>query len=312
MIKDFLDGSSASGFYIVKSCQKGVTTQGLTYLTIVLQDASGTIEAKKRQVREDDLITFTPGNVVYVDGEVIEYKDKLQVKIFEGNEVNKEHADFDALIPASKIDKDILINKLKGFISSIENEKYRKIVNDIITLYKDKFLTYPAATTNHHDFLSGLLEHTVSMCELARMVAAHYESVNYDLLISGCLLHDIGKCEELSGVIATSYTKEGTLVGHLVIGAILVDEAAKRLKIEGEEVTLLKHLIVSHHGKMEFGSPVVPLTREALILSLIDDMDAKMMAIDKAFKDVEPGEFSQRIFPLENRAFYKLKSEKDK
>lgn len=310
MIKDFIDGMNAGGFYIVKNSLKGVTTNGLTYLTITLQDSSGTIEAKKWQVNNDDIDTFKMGNVVYIDGEVIDYKDKLQVKIFGGNVVNPKNADMDSLIPASKFKKDELIDKLKVFLSSIKNEKLKKIVYDIFSIYKEKFISYPAAVSNHHDFLRGLMEHTVSMCEIAKMISSHYSSLNYDLLISGCLLHDIGKCEELSGVIATTYTKEGSLIGHLVIGAILVDESAKRLNIEGEEVTLLKHLILSHHGKLEFGSPIPPLTREALILNIIDEMDSKMMALDKAFSEIEGGEFSQRIFPLDNRSFYKLKSEK--
>lgn len=310
MIKDFIDGMNAGGFYIVKNSLKGVTTNGLTYLTITLQDSSGTIEAKKWQVNNDDIDTFKMGNVVYIDGEVIDYKDKLQVKIFGGNVVNPKNADMDSLIPASKFKKDELIDKLKVFLSSIKNEKLKKIVYDIFSIYKEKFISYPAAVSNHHDFLRGLMEHTVSMCEIAKMISSHYSSLNYDLLISGCLLHDIGKCEELSGVIATTYTKEGSLIGHLVIGAILVDESAKRLNIEGEEVTLLKHLILSHHGKLEFGSPIPPLTREALILNIIDEMDSKMMSLDKAFSEIEGGEFSQRIFPLDNRSFYKLKSEK--
>ncbi len=310
MIKDFIDGMNAGGFYIVKSSLKGVTTNGLTYLTIILQDSSGTIEAKKWQVNNDDIDTFKMGNVVYIDGEVIDYKDKLQVKIFGGNVVNPKNADMDSLIPASKFKKDELIDKLKLFLSTIKNEKLKKIVYDIFSIYKEKFISYPAAVSNHHDFLRGLMEHTVSMCEIAKMISAHYSSLNYDLLISGCLLHDIGKCEELSGVIATTYTKEGSLIGHLVIGAILIDESAKRLNIAGEEVTLLKHLILSHHGKLEFGSPIPPLTREALILNIIDEMDSKMMALDKAFSETEGGEFSQRIFPLDNRSFYKLKSEK--
>lgn len=310
MIKDFIDGMNAGGFYIVKNSLKGVTTNGLTYLTITLQDSSGTIEAKKWQVNNDDIDTFKMGNVVYIDGEVIDYKDKLQVKIFGGNVVNPKNADMDSLIPASKFKKDELVDKLKVFLSSIKNEKLKKIVYEIFSIYKEKFISYPAAVSNHHDFLRGLMEHTVSMCEIAKMISSHYSSLNYDLLISGCLLHDIGKCEELSGVIATTYTKEGSLIGHLVIGAILVDESAKRLNIEGEEVTLLKHLILSHHGKLEFGSPIPPLTREALILNMIDEMDSKMMALDKAFSEIEGGEFSQRIFPLDNRSFYKLKSEK--
>ena len=140
MIKDFIDGMNAGGFYIVKNSLKGVTTNGLTYLTITLQDSSGTIEAKKWQVNNDDIDTFKMGNVVYIDGEVIDYKDKLQVKIFGGNVVNPKNADMDSLIPASKFKKDELIDKIKVFLSSIKNEKLKKIVYDIYSIYKEKFI----------------------------------------------------------------------------------------------------------------------------------------------------------------------------
>lgn len=311
MIKNFMEGSSASGFYICKNSVKGVTNNGLSYLNITLQDASGTIEGKKWSVTKEDAEVFKAGNIIYIEGEVIDYKNKLQVKILAGNQVDEEHADLKSLIPASPFSSDELINKLKEFLSSIKNEKLKAILKDIFTKYKDKYITYPAAVSNHHDYLRGLLEHSISMCEIAKDVAKHYNNINYDLLISGCLLHDIGKCEELSGVIGTTYTKEGNLLGHLVIGATIVSNSAKRLNLEGEEITLLEHMILSHHGKLEFGSPVLPATKEAILLSMIDEMDAKMKAIDKTFNDVEPGEFSSRVFALDNRMLYRLKSDKE-
>ena len=149
------------------------------------------------------------------------------------------------------------------------------------------------------------------MCEVAEFCAKHYPFLNYDLLISGCLLHDIGKVIELSGPIATKYTEEGNLLGHLTIGMSIVKEVADRLNIKSEVPTLLEHMILSHHGKLEFGAAVLPLTPEALILSMIDDMDAKMMMLEKALKDVKEGEYSDRLFALDNRTFYKSKVKND-
>lgn len=312
MIKDFFDGCNASGFYIVKTVNKGVTNNGLSYLNIVLQDRSGTIEGKKWSVTSSDIEVFKAGNIVNVKAEVIEYKSKLQVKILDGDVVESEFADLSSLIPASEFEEKELVEKLKSYLASIKNENLRAILKDVLGQYKDKYLSYPAAVSNHHDYLRGLLEHSLSMCDLASAIAKHYDTLNYDLLITGCILHDIGKCEELSGVMGTTYTSEGNLLGHLVIGENIVANSAKKLGIKGEEVLLLEHMIISHHGKLEFGSPIMPETREALILSMVDEMDAKMKAIDKAFKDIEGGEFTQRLFALDDRKFYKLKSEKEK
>lgn len=312
MIKDFFDGCNASGFYIVKTVNKGVTNNGLSYLNIVLQDKSGTIEGKKWSVTSSDIEVFKAGNIVNVKAEVIEYKSKLQVKILDGDVVESEFADLSSLIPASEFEEKELVEKLKSYLASIKNENLRAILKDVLGQYKDKYLSYPAAVSNHHDYLRGLLEHSISMCDLASAIAKHYDTLNYDLLITGCILHDIGKCEELSGVMGTTYTSEGNLLGHLVIGENIVANSAKKLGIKGEEVLLLEHMIISHHGKLEFGSPIMPETREALILSMVDEMDAKMKAIDKAFKDIEGGEFTQRLFALDDRKFYKLKSEKEK
>ena len=213
-----------------------------------------------------------------------------------------EYVDEDQVDYVLLMDDDIVLD-------STALERTHSLLCGLKNEYKDSFLAYPAAVRNHHDYVRGLIDHTVSMCEVAEFVSKHYEGVNYDLLMSGCLLHDIGKIVELSGPIATQYTFEGNLLGHLYIGANLVALTAEKLGISGKEVTLLQHLILSHHGKLEFGAAVLPLTREALILSMIDDMDAKMMMLDKAYKDVEEGSYTERLFGLDNRAFYKSKIE---
>ena len=183
-------------------------------------------------------------------------------------------------------------------------------MDEIFKKYYDKFLDYPAAVKNHHEFYHGLIFHTVSMCEIADFIASHYEDINRDLLISGCILHDIGKVVELSGPVATKYTDEGNLLGHLTIGMSIVREAAEKLNIKSEVPMLLEHMILSHHGKLEFGAAVLPSTKEALLLSMIDDMDAKMMMLEKAYENVKEGEYTERLFALDNRAFYKSRDYK--
>ena len=169
----------------------------------------------------------------------------------------------------------------------------------------ERYLNFPAAVRNHHDFLHGILHHSLSMVHLIESIVLNYNDLDKDLLICGALLHDIGKIVELSGPVGTVYTKEGLLLGHLLIGVEIVSKVGEEIKMDKEKLLLLKHLIASHHGKLEFGAIALPQTREAFILASVDDFDAKMMAIDKALANTEKDSFSERIFALDNRSFLK-------
>lgn len=307
MIKDFQDRERFSGIFLVKDVTKGTKVDAQSYLSVTLQDNSGTIDAKKWIVTSNDIKLLVPGTAVRVDGEVRIYKEKLQASIDAVYEVDLNTIDLTDLLIQSPIPVETLISKFKYFLSSIKNDDCKNILNYIFKKYYQDFINYPAAVRNHHEFYHGLLYHTVSMCEVAEGISKHYSDVDYDILISGCLLHDVGKVIEFSGVIGTKYTNEGNLLGHLTIGMSLIDEAKKALDIKSEVPLLLEHMVLSHHGKVEYGAAVVPITREALLLSMIDDMDAKMMILDKAYDNVEEGGYTERIFPLENRSFYKPK-----
>lgn len=306
MIKDLKDGTSGSGTYIVKAMNKGIGSNGSIFLTITLQDASGIIDAKKWSYEEDDDELFKNGNIVHIDADCVSFKDKLQLKIKRASLMSVEDYEMNELVAESTFSLEDLTSKLNRFCNQIENENVKKIVIAVLKEYQNSYMSYPAAVSNHHDYLRGLFEHSISMAEIGEFIANHYKNVNKDYLIAGALLHDVGKVIELSGVIGTKYTTKGDLLGHLVIGENIIQEVAKKLNIEGEEVTILSHLVLSHHGDPEYGACVYPLTREALLLSMIDDMDAKMKVLDKAFKNTTKGEFSERIFALGNRSFYKI------
>ena len=171
----------------------------------------------------------------------------------------------------------------------------------------EKLSYYPAASKNHHEYVSGLAYHTYGMLKVAESFCTLYPSLNKDLLYSGITLHDLGKTVELSGPVVPEYTLEGKLLGHISISNAMIKETANKLHIEGEEVTLLQHMILAHHGKNEYGSPVLPQIKEAEILYLIDNIDARMAMMDKALETVEYGKFTKRVFSLENRALYKPK-----
>ena len=180
------------------------------------------------------------------------------------------------------------------------------MVDTVYQKYEKDFYEYPAATKNHHDFVGGLATHVLGMLRLAVFVARQYPVLNRDLLISGVFLHDLGKLQELSAAIVPSYTTQGRLLGHISMFQAEITKTASQLGIEEkEEVTLVRHMILSHHGVYEYGSPVLPMIPEAEVLHLIDNLDARMNTIEKAMNATDEGAFTPRIFALENRSFYK-------
>ncbi|MFA5283185.1 MAG: HD domain-containing protein [Bacilli bacterium] len=304
-IKEIKDGAHVFGQYLVINANKGVTNTSVSYLNVTLQDNTGTIEGRKWDASENDFLNFAPGNIVEIDADAILYKNILQLKILSGSSLNSDSIDVSRFVVASPVPQKDLEAKLAQYINSIKNVDCSLIVKTIVKKYYKDYIVFPAATRNHHDFACGLLFHTLSMADLAELISQHYPDVNRDLLLSGVLLHDLGKTLELSGPVIPKYTTRGKLVGHIsIMHAILVEEVDK-LNIKSEIPVLLEHMILSHHGQYEFGSPVLPLTKEALLLSMIDDMDAKVNILDKALSITEPGDFTQKIFALDDRYFYK-------
>jgi 3'-5' exoribonuclease len=303
-ISELVDGDHLTAQFLVNGVTKGVTTASRTYLTVNFQDASGTMDGKKWDIAPGDEELFVPGNIVQVEVEVISYKNNLQMKILSGSPLSQENIDFTRFVPSSPIPKAELEKKLNAYVASLKDPDLHKLVEYLIKLHYKDLLDYPAAVRNHHNFASGLLYHSLSMADDAEALCKLYPSLNRDVLVSGCLIHDIGKTIELSGPVATKYTLEGKLLGHISIMQAEVREAAHALKIEGEIPVILEHMVLSHHNKPEFGSAVEPETREALALAMIDDFDAKMNILDKAYAGVKPGDWTQKVFAFDDRYFY--------
>ena len=306
MISELNDHEHVEGQFLVGSVSKGVNTNGGSYFSLELRDASGSITAKKWDATLQDEEMFVTGNVIEVVGETNKYKDALQLKVLSASLVALEDIDVAKFVKAPPIAKEELIKKFNKYVSSIKNEDCQKLIQYMVKKYGDKIFSYPAAVSIHHEYSSGLLMHSLSMADIASFLAPIYEA-DYDLLITGCLLHDLGKIIELEGPIVYKYSTEGKLLGHISIMCAEIRKAAEELKITSEIPLLLEHMVLSHHGQQEFGSPVMPLTKEALLLSLIDNLDSKMVVINKAIQEVEPGNFSNKVFPLDNRSFYKPK-----
>ena len=307
MISEFSDGDHLYGQFLVSNSSKCVNNSGGAYMNLEIRDSSGSINAKKWEANSDDESLYVIGSVVYIEGEVLKYKESLQVKILSGKPVDINEVDVAKFLKNPPVPKEELIKRFNAHVESIQNADCRKLLDYLIKRLSPKLFDYPAAVSVHHDYASGLLMHTVSMADLGVFLANYYGNIDKDILLTGILLHDMGKTIEFEGPVIYKYSLEGKLLGHISLMVSEIRRAAEGLKITSEVPLLLEHMVLSHHGYNEFGSPVLPMTKEALLLSLIDNLDSKMVIVEKALETTNPGEFSQKVFPLDNRMIYKPK-----
>lgn len=299
-------GEQVDIYLLIKSSIKGIASNGKAFLSLIFQDQSGEIEAKLWDATPDDEASYTAESIVRVIGDIHNYRGRNQLKIRKiRSTTSSDNVRISDFLEVAPIPREEMIEKITQYIFEMKNPNIQRITRQLLKNYQTEFLEYPAATKNHHEFVSGLAYHVVSMLDLAKAIATLYPSLDTDLLYAGVILHDLGKVIELSGPISTSYTVEGNLLGHISIMVNEIGKTAEQLGIDGEELMVLQHLVLSHHGKSEWGSPKPPLIKEAEILHYIDNIDAKMNMLDRALERVKPGEFSEKIFPLDNRGFYK-------
>lgn len=310
-IQELHDGYKGSITVLIIGINKGVTAKGAPYLSFTFQDKTGNIDAKFWNVKEEDLESYQPGMLVEASGDVLSHKKQLQFRVAELKALDMDGVDIYEYVKSSHQDAAELKKRINDKVNEIQNPVIHQIVFAFLQEYEKDFYEYPAATKNHHDYVGGLATHVLGMLELAKNIAALYPTLDRDLLYGGVLLHDIGKLIELNKAIVSEYTTQGKLLGHISIMQAMVYEKAKELQLEGEEAMLLRHMILSHHGEYAYGSPVLPMIPEAEILHLIDNIDARMSTLDKALTAVTPGEFSPRIFAMENRSFYKSTLKKE-
>ena len=305
-LMDYQVGEPVDLFLLIKQSTKGITQQGSPFMSLILQDKSGDIESKLWDTGEEHEKLYAASTIVKVGGELHEYRGKNQLRIKSIRPVKEDEGiSISDLVPSAEKSKEVLYEELLQYFFEMKNPHIQRITRHLLKKHQAAFLVYPAATRNHHDYVSGLIDHVVSMLKLGKAIAELYPTLNKDLLYAGIILHDIGKVIELSGPVGTQYTIEGNLLGHITIMVNEISKAADELEITGEEVMLLQHMVLSHHGKEEWGSPKRPMLMEAEVLHYIDNIDAKMNMLNRALSKTEKGEFSERIFPLENRSFYK-------
>lgn len=311
MIKDLMDyEGQIDANFMVKSVEKGVAGNGKPYLNIIFQDNSGTIEAKKWEVLDSDLAIIVAGEIIGVKGNIMKYKGKPQMKIASVYQLNQALIDKSEFIQTAPLKKEQMIEEVKAFISQIKDSEIKAVIEGVLKDNWDAYISYPAAKSIHQAYEGGLLFHSLSVCKVGYAIVHLYPDLfDLDYVIAGTLMHDIGKVEEFNGSIGTYYTRIGKLESHIQIGAMIVNAKCKELKVSKEKTDLLTHIILSHHGIPEYGSPIVPKTPEAYLVHLADDTDAKCDIMRNVLKGVKPGEFSSKVVSMDGVELYKKTEE---
>ncbi|MEZ6127810.1 MAG: HD domain-containing protein [Planctomycetaceae bacterium] len=293
-VKELSDGDSVNEIFLLADKQLRANRNADMYLLATLRDKTGVISGLMWNVSEERMRHFSAGDMVHVKGKVQVYQGGLQmivtyIDIAPDSSYNAE--DFQSQ-PQANVGP--LLDRLKELLSSLKSEKLRTLADCFVsdTELVDDLCAAPAGVKAHHAYQGGLIEHIVSMAEVADRLCQHYPSLNRDLLLLGVLLHDLGKIRELSWDPTLAYTDEGQLLGHMNIAIEILNEKLllARAEMKGEDfdtedVLRLKHMILSHHGTHEFGSPRVPMTPEAIVLHHIDNLDAKLHEFTRAIED---------------------------
>ena len=279
-VKDIKEDDFVNDLYLVKAKRTGQTKNGGAFLSLTLSDRTGDIEARVWENAEELGALFREGDIIQVSGRAGSYRSQIQLTL-SGVALSEEN-DSSLFLETTPFDTSDMMKELKSIIRGIKNAGLRDLVNAFLSDHNfiEKFKETPAAKNFHHGYIGGLLEHTLSVCRLAGHVYEQYPELDGDLLLAGAFLHDIGKIREFTYGITIDYSDEGRLLGHLVLGVSMLEEKlAGFKKFPSETALCLKHMILSHHGEYDFGSPKRPKFLEAFVLHLIDDLDAKMNGI---------------------------------
>ena len=313
----FDEGRLFDGFFLVLAKQLRTTKQNKAYLNLTLGDKTGPIEARVWELTDPRITKdFNRGDMVKVRGSISRYEDRAQMKVDQLRKAQAGEADKLDMLPATSQDVGALWRQLEASVESLANADMKRLLNALLadTELAQAYREAPAARQLHHAWLGGLLEHVVSLLGLADRVAAHYPLLDRDLLVTGVILHDIGKIRELEWETGFDYTVEGVLLGHIQMGVDLVEKTIAGLPDFPDRLrTLVLHMILSHHGKLEFGSPKLPMIPEALVLNFLDDMDAKMQAMAQEFEKSAregraPDELTGKVWSLDQRQLLNTKA----
>jgi 3'-5' exoribonuclease len=291
-VTDLNSEQSITTFFLVHEKEIRNTREGKAYLRLELGDRSGTIEARMWDQFELAAKDISRDDFVKVNARVEIYRNKPQLSLQQLRLAKPEEVDLADFLPHTREDVGKLYAQLLEFAGSIGNPWLKKLVTGIISdpAIAAKYKRAPAAKVMHHAYLGGLLEHVIGLCGLAKQIAAHYPELDVDLLLTAAMLHDVGKLEELCFERAIGYTVEGQLLGHIVMELETVSKAMDAIEgFPANLKTVVQHMLISHHGQYEFGSPKLPMIREAMAFHYMDDLDSKLAAVRAALA-VDTGE----------------------
>jgi len=307
-ISDLIVNQTISTTFLVKSKELRSKKTGGQFALLTLSDRTGDLVGQWWDNFEDTIDTFDRDDIVFVRGLVNYYRNHLQISIHRMRLCLEHEIDLGHYFPTTRYDVEEMFAELMKIISNYSNPYLRQLLEDIFSNNQiaGKFKRAPAAKTMHHPYLGGLLEHTLSLVKLCRKVGEHYPGIDIDLLQTGAVLHDFGKIDELSYERGFGYTNEGQMIGHLVMETIMVSDHIKQIPDFPEELRRhLLHMLLAHHGKLEFGSPKLPSTPEALMLAYLDDLDSKIEAMQRLMGEPHTTGDWTRISPMFERPIYR-------
>jgi 3'-5' exoribonuclease len=319
LIVDLREGMEIQQYFVVRQVEERLTRSGEPYLDLVLADRSGSLKAKLwSNVLQEFPGPFRPGDYVGAVGQVRSYHGDLQLTvqrirtIEQIKKIKKELKDFDvSLLHASTAyDREEMWRELLALVEEELTPPLRDLVLNLLHRHAEVWQMHPAARQNHHAYVGGLLEHTWFVTRLASQAAGLYSDINRQLVVAGATLHDLGKLKELSQPYAPEYTVPGQLLGHIVLGWEMIRQEAADINFPDQNLLLqLEHIIITHHGQRDFGSPVVPKTREAMVVYFADDLDSKLKIMEQHLKaDNSAGDFTPYLRLLQ-RELYKITDE---
>lgn len=309
-IKTVKKGQDYLGYLFIKSQMTKTATNGNRYFNMVLNDANfDEIEGKKWDVKPGDEDLFTNGKLVKIKGKVQEFNNRLQLIVEKMRIVDEsDDVQVDDYVETVPVDIDEMMGFINDTIDDFTNEDIRIITHRIFNDKTEDLAYFPAAKKHHHAIKGGLLYHIYSMLRIGKSLAGIYTFINKDLLYAGVILHDIGKINEMAsdenGAVS-DYTPEGKLLGHITQEIVELEVVGLELGTDPECIMLLKHMILSHHYRPEFGSPKRPMFPEAELLHHIDMIDARMFTMEKALDRVEPGKFTEQNWSLDGISLYR-------
>ncbi len=308
-ISDIQPNQQIDTFFLLAEKQLRATRNGSSFLSLKLVDKTGEITGRVWEQAEEVSAMLPSKGHVRVSGRTEKYRDELQIQIQAISPVELKEIDPADFLPICPVEKEILLQKLKRLVGTVKRRPLQLLLRGIFgdTGLMDRFARAPAAKAVHHAYLGGLLEHSVSVAGLVTRIAKHYEELDAEILVVGALLHDVGKVDEYVYDVYFDYSDAGRLLGHMVLGLRIVEEKIRGIKdFPVEEALVLEHLILSHHGELEKGSPKVPMTREAFVLHFADDVDAKMSTLARVLQDMKGGSETWTAYqPLFDRFFYR-------